>query len=79
MARFSSAVVPRILVTCSSHDLPKMQTTGVSASIRARMFTSSDVRAPALRVLPKAVNLACLSPSWRARRKNSMSLGFEPG
>ena len=36
-------------------------------------------RAPAFRVLPNAVIFACLRPSPRARRKNSMSLGFDPG
>ena len=57
-----------------------MQTVGVPASTRARRLTSASAAMPALRVLPKAVSRACLQRSSpRARRKNSMSLGFEPG
>ena len=61
MSRFSCGVAPRTSVTCSSHDLPKIVTTGVSAATSSRRFGSSvgRVRAMAgraesreLRVLP---------------------------
>ena len=40
---------------------------------------SEEVHAPALRVLPNAVSFACFRRSSRARRKNSMSFGFDHG
>ena len=60
-------------------DFPKSDTAGVSAAASARRLPSSSTRTPALRVAPKATSFARRSASDRARRKNSASLGFEPG
>ena len=57
-----------------------MHTTGVPDSTSARRLASSAAGVLALRVLPNAVSFACFRRSSpRARRKNSMSLGFDPG
>ena len=56
-----------------------MHTTGVCASSSARRTGSPSALPPALRVMPNAVSLACLSVSDLARWKNSTSFGFDPG
>src|SRR3712207_6859783 len=52
IARFSSSVVRSASRTCRTSDFATRQTTGVSASSRARTCGSSSTRTPALRVAP---------------------------
>ena len=79
MAMFSSRVVPSAWVTCRSHDLPKMVTTGGPASTSAWMLLSSCGFTPGRRVEPKAVILAVLKTASWTRLKKRRSLGLEPG
>jgi hypothetical protein len=66
-------------VTWSSHDLPKIVTTGVSAATSSRRLGSSPGAFERWRVEPKAASFAVSQRIVRAAAKNSMSLGFEPG
>ena len=79
ISRFSSRLILSISVTCSSHALPNITTTGVLAERSDFMFASSQAATLCLRVLPKAQSLACASFSSAAFPKNSRSFGFEPG
>ena len=56
-----------------------METTGVPASTSALDVAVLFDGFLAKRVEPKAVSRACFSFSSRARAKNSLSLGLEPG
>ena len=66
-------------MTWNGQDLPKIVATGVRASTSARRLGSASAEMPARRVAPKAATRACLSGTSTMRRKNRMSLGFEPG
>ena len=66
-------------MTWSSHDLPKIVTTGVSAATSSRRLGSSPGLFDRCRVEPKAASFARSQRILRAAAKNSMSLGFEPG
>ena len=66
-------------MTWSSHDFPKIVTTGVSAATSSRRFGSSPGAFERCRVEPKAASLARSQRIFRAAAKNSMSLGLEPG
>ena len=79
MARFSSGVAPSTSVTCSSQLLPKIVTTGVSASTSARRLGSSSGLFRRCRVEPNAASLADRKVIDRAAAKKSTSFGFEPG
>ena len=79
MSRFSCGVAPRTSVTCSSHDFPKIVTTGVSAATSSRRFGSSFAVFERWRVDPNAASFAVSQRTVRAAAKNSMSLGLEPG
>ena len=79
MRRFSSRVVSSTRSTCRVDVFPTSVTTGVSASSSARMLPSSSQRMPARRVLPNAAIRAEAGGDSRIRRKNSASLGLEPG
>ena len=79
MSRFSVGVAPRTSTTCSSHDLPKIVTTGVSAATSSRRFGSSPGLLDRCRVDPKAASFACSQRIVRAAAKKSMSFGLEPG
>ncbi len=63
MAMASSRSVRRAWRTCSSHALPTMHTTSVSASSTARSCASALHRVPGLRVAPKATRVALRRPS----------------
>ena len=79
MSRFCCGVAPRTSVTWSSHDLPKIVTTGVSAATSSRRFGSSLGALVRWRVDPNAASLAVSQRIVRAAAKNSMSFGLEPG
>ncbi len=79
MSRFSAGVAPRTSMTWSSHDFPKIVTTGVSAATSSRRFGSSAAALDRCRVEPKAASFAVCQRIVRAAAKNSMSLGLEPG
>ena len=66
-------------MTWSSQLFPKIVTTGVSAATSSRRFASSSGRFERWRVEPNAASFAVRQVIRRASRKNSMSLGFEPG
>ena len=79
MSRFSCGVAPRTSVTWSSHDLPKIVTTGVSAATSSRRLGSAAAVFERCRVDPNAASLAVCQRIVRAAAKNSMSFGLEPG
>ena len=79
MSRFSAGVAPRTSVTWSSQHLPKIVTTGVSASTSSWRFGSASGRFDRWRVDPNAASFACSQRVVRAAAKNSMSFGLEPG
>ena len=66
-------------MTCSSQDLPKIVTTGVSAATSSRRLGSSPGLFARWRVEPNAASLAVSQRIVLAAAKKSMSLGLEPG
>ena len=79
IARFSSGLARNTSVTCNSHVLPTMVTTGVFASRICRINSSFSTATPLRRVMLNAAILAFFHLRRLACAKNSMSLGFEPG
>ena len=79
MRRFSSNVVCKARVTCSSHVFPTMVTTGAPLPMRSARPWSSSGATPFLQVDPNAAILACESGSSCTRWKNAMSFGFDAG
>ena len=79
MRRFSSSVVNSARVTCSSHVLPTMVTTGAPLATRSAKPRSSSAATSFLQVEPNAAMRACLSGRSCTRRKNAMSFGFDAG
>ena len=79
MRRFSSSVVCSARVTCSSHVLPTMVTTGAPLPTRSASPWSSSAATPFLHVEPNAAMRACLSGMSCTRWKNAISLGLEAG
>ena len=79
IARFSSRVVRSTSRTWRSQLLPNTATHRVPAERRAAQPSSSLAEPPFFRVEPKATRWVSPNTSSPARRKNSMSLGLEPG
>ena len=73
MSRFSCGVAPRTSVTCSSHDLPKIVTTGVSAATSSRRFGSSAGAVRAMAGRPERGELRGL-PAHRPRGREELDV-----
>jgi hypothetical protein len=79
MSTFSAGVAPSTSTTCSSQLFPKIVTTGVSARASSWRFGSVSAVLARWRVDPNAASFAFDQRMSFAARKNSMSLGLEPG
>ena len=75
MSRFSAGVAPRTSVTWSSHDLPKIVTTGVSAATSSCRFGSSPARVRAVPGRAERGQLGRLPAHLPGRREELDVLG----